>query len=160
MRVRRLDVDEWPLYRTARLATLSDSPLAFGSSADEEGRLTEEAWRRRLAGRVQLVAEVDGEIAGTVGVLDEGDEIAEIVSMWVAPSRRRQGVGEALIVAAVAEAERQGASVVRLWVADGNGPAERLYERQGFHRTGRVQPVREEDPDDSRIEHEMRLPDR
>jgi ribosomal protein S18 acetylase RimI-like enzyme len=50
----------------------------------------------------------------------------------------------------------QGASVVRLWVGQGNRPAQQLYERHGFHRTGLVQPVRADDPDDPRMEQEMR----
>ncbi len=50
----------------------------------------------------------------------------------VVPERRRQGVGRALLAALLAEARAAGCRDVRLEVAAGNGPAQRLYEAGGF----------------------------
>ena len=41
---------------------------------------------------------------------------------------------------------------VVLWVTQANSTAERLYERLGFKRTGRVSEVR---PGEAAVEHEM-----
>lgn len=155
MEVRRLHPDEWRSYRSVRLESLRDSPSAFGSTAEEEASLTDKAWQRRLANRVQFVAEDGGMAIGTVGVLDEGDGITEVVSMWVAPHHRGQSVGAALVEAAVTAADEAGAKTMRLWVAEGNKPAETLYERCGFRRTGRSQRVRDDDPNDQRLESEL-----
>jgi ribosomal protein S18 acetylase RimI-like enzyme len=48
---------------------------------------------------------------------------------------------EALVEAVCAQARRDGAVAVRLWVVDGNPRARRLYERLGFAATGRRQPL-------------------
>jgi GNAT superfamily N-acetyltransferase len=114
----------------------------------------EENWRHRLANRNQLVAEAAGEVVGTAGGIASEDGNAALISMWVAPSSRGRGVGE-MLVRAVLDWARDGSYVaVRLWVADGNAAAERLYRRCGFVRTGATQPVFPEEP---RMEFEMEL---
>lgn len=73
--------------------------------------------------------------------------------MWVDPRWRRQGVGEQLVNAVLEWARRAAYDEVRLWVAEGNQDAERLYARCGFTRTNAVQPVR---PGESPLEYEMK----
>jgi GNAT superfamily N-acetyltransferase len=146
--------DDWEVFRTVRLAALKDAPWAFGSKYEREVRAEEENWRSRLANRNQLVAEVDGKVIGTAGGIAADDGNAALISMWVAPGSRFRGVGEAL-VRAVLEWARDGAyHAVRLWVADGNGAAERLYRRCGFVPTGATQPIF---PGEPRMEFEMEL---
>lgn len=70
--------------------------------------------------------------------------------MWVDPRYRRQGIGDALIRRVVNWARGMGYGELFLWVVDGNGSAERLYERNGFRATGAVQEVRP-----GELEHEM-----
>jgi len=62
--------------------------------------------------------------------------------MWVDPGFRRQGVGDALVQRVIEWAQMTGYDRLFLWVVDGNGNAERLYERNGFLRTGAAQEVR------------------
>ncbi len=61
--------------------------------------------------------------------------------MWVDPSIRAQGVGEALVETAVEWAHLQAAEEVSLWVAETNLPALRLYEKTGFVQDGMTQPM-------------------
>jgi len=53
----------------------------------------------------------------------------------VTPEARGSGVGEALMAAAVAWLESQGAPRVMLWTAEQNAGAQRLFARMGFRRT-------------------------
>ncbi len=144
--IARLAEHEWDVYRDVRLASLADSPWAFGARVAEERGRTDNDWRARLAGRTQYVARERGRSVGTVGAFIEEDGTVELVSMWVAPDARGTGVADQLVDAVVADARERGRARIALWVAVGNDPAERLYARHGFERTGRTQPVDDDDP--------------
>lgn len=139
---RRLTADEWETDRALRLAALAESPDAFASTLEQESRISGEEWRERVAGRVRFAARLDGTDAGLAGlILGPRGSTAILVSVWVAPSARGQGVGDALVQAAVAHARENGATAVHLWVTSGNTPAESLYARNGFVHTSEVQPI-------------------
>jgi GNAT superfamily N-acetyltransferase len=154
----RLEAEDWEVYRDLRLASLRDAPGAFGARLDEERERTEAEWRDRLEHRTQFVAHHEARPVATAGWLEAGDGAAELVSMWVSPTSRGTGVGDLLVAAVIADARRRGYGRILLWVSDGNAPAERLYERNGFERTGRVQPVDADDPGRG-MEFEMVLSD-
>ena len=63
-------------------------------------------------------------------------EAAWLISMWVAPEVRGQGVGEALIDAVLGWARVGGARRLLLDVGDHNQPAIALYARKGFEPNG------------------------
>jgi ribosomal protein S18 acetylase RimI-like enzyme len=141
--VREVKVDEWELLRDVRLAALREAPYAFGSSYDREAPFTEEQWRGRLSSRsVTFFAEIAGvvEPAGIAGVYEE-DGAAHLVSMWVRPAARGQGVGEALVTATADWAKASGYDTLYLWVTDTNPAAVGLYQRCGFIPTGERQPL-------------------
>ncbi|WP_369360561.1 GNAT family N-acetyltransferase [Streptomyces sp. cg2] len=144
--VRRLASDDWPLYRTLRLAALADAPEAFGSTLEQEQAFTEEAWRERLARRNQFVAEDGDRARGLIGIVPDAPGTAQLVSMWVHPAARGRGAADLLVRAVLQWASDHGIPQVELWVTEGNGHAERLYARHDFQRDGRVQPVREGEP--------------
>jgi ribosomal protein S18 acetylase RimI-like enzyme len=79
-------------------------------------------------------------------VIREEDGAALLVSVWVAPEARGRGAGELLVEAALRRAAELGARELRLWVAEDNPAAQRLYRRLNFRPTGRVQPIREGEP--------------
>ena len=136
-----------------RLAALQEAPYAFGSTYANEAGFGEESWRQRLADRTRFVAEVDGEAAGIVSGGDSGTEaMAAVTTMWVDPTFRRRGVGDALIKSVLEWARSNGYLHVVLWVTEGNERAEKLYERNAFVRTGKVSLVR---AGEDRIEYEM-----
>jgi GNAT superfamily N-acetyltransferase len=92
-------------------------------------------------------------VVGTAGgiVVPTGDA-AELISMWVHPDHRRGGVGIRLVDTVIDWARSAGFGEIRLWFAEGNVGAEKLYLRCGFAHTGRVGLVREGEP---RQEFEM-----
>jgi ribosomal-protein-alanine N-acetyltransferase len=65
-----------------------------------------------------------------------GDE-AEILTLAVTPDARRQGIGRALMVAAVQYAQGAGARTMFLEVAQSNVGAAALYGSLGFREVGR-----------------------
>jgi ribosomal-protein-alanine N-acetyltransferase len=62
---------------------------------------------------------------------------AEVLTLAVAPSIRRQGVGRSLLERAMAEAAARGAAAILLEVATDNAPARTLYASAGFVVVGR-----------------------
>jgi len=141
--IRTLSPDDWPVWRELRLAALAEAPDAFGSRlADWQGDGDkEDRWCSRLSipGSHNIVAWLDDQPVGMAsGVRTADDDVVELISMWVALSGRGRGVGDALLH----EVERWGcvvgARVLRLDVADGNGAAFGLYQRNGFSYTGEL----------------------
>ncbi|MCH0566211.1 GNAT family N-acetyltransferase [Streptomyces sp. MUM 2J] len=141
LELRTLESDDWPLWRELRLAALTESPYAFGSTlAQWQGSGDrEERWRARLSipGAHDLVALLDGLPVGMAsGVPGEEAENVELISMWVNPTARGKGVGDHLIQAVERWAAERGATTLRLSVMPGNRKAAALYERHGFTDTG------------------------
>ncbi|MGI6269347.1 MAG: ribosomal protein S18-alanine N-acetyltransferase [Candidatus Howiella sp.] len=83
-----------------------------------------------------LLAEDKGAPAGYIGVQllpPEGD----ILNLAVLPEYRRQGVGRALLEAALVRCRAGGADAVMLEVRASNTAAQRLYASAGFRPVGR-----------------------
>ena len=62
-------------------------------------------------------------------------EELRLMTLAVESSRRRQGIGRALLHQALALGRTQGATRAQLEVRASNGAAVRMYEESGFHRT-------------------------
>ena len=140
--VRRLQPDDWQVFRDIRLAALADSPSAFASTLAREQAFTEADWRWRLLNGCSVVATngASGEPLGLAGgYLHEG--VPELIAMWVHPAQRGTGAADAMVEAVAAWAREQDADRLRLWVVEGNDRAERVYRRLGFAHTGAAQPV-------------------
>ena len=138
MRIERLHSNAWRRLEAVRLRALADAPDAFGSTLAEAERYREADWRRQLAALPTYVGVLADQDVGMVrGAADpENTGAALLLSMWVAPEARGQGMGEALIRQLADWASATGYSRLLLDVADGNQPAIRLYARMGFTPTG------------------------
>jgi len=91
---------------------------------------TEERWRARLeSDGACFIAYADGVPVGMVAGRPSDDGGAELISIWVAPEVRRQGLGQALVSTIVVWAAGRSLS---LRVVDGNVAATELYEAEGF----------------------------
>ena len=96
------------------------------------------------AGKIMLAAEIEGELAGYIGlqyVLDEG----YISNVCTAPEHRRRGVASALIDEMISRARALGLSFLSLEVRVSNDPAISLYAGKGFVSVG-VRPKYYEKP--------------
>ena len=147
--VRRVESRDASELKRVRLAALRDTPSAFGSRYEAEVLMTDAEWEGRArAGsegseRSTFFADVDGAVVGLVGgfrAVPNADTV-DLVSMWVAPHKRRCGIARQLVGAIVDWAIDTGATHVALWVTDGNAPATSLYQSMGFVLTGNTQPL-------------------
>lgn len=147
--VHRIRPSDGAALRTIRLRALRDTPSAFGSTFDHEATLTDADWTDRAArgadgpDRATFLAHAAEQIVGVAGGYREkpGSAVVELVSMWVAPHARRQGVAAALVQTVINWSAATGASRVDLWVTRGNEPALGLYTDLGFKQTTDVQPL-------------------
>lgn len=90
---------------------------------------------RRLFSTPAAVAPANEAIVGIVGVWLMVSE-AHIVTIAVPPARRRQGVGEVLLLAAIEAAFDAHQDDVTLEYRISNGTARALYEKYGFTQVG------------------------
>ena len=82
----------------------------------------------------RYVVEEDGSglVCAYAGLCAYAPHEAYIQTMAVSPSSQRRGIGEAMLVELLSEAERRGCPHVDLEVRADNDPAIHLYQRHGF----------------------------
>jgi ribosomal protein S18 acetylase RimI-like enzyme len=152
--IRTIDEDDWVQWRELRLAALREAPEAFGSRlADWTGSWdTEDRWRKRLTTVPHnVIAYHDGKPVGIVSSTTPMDGAVDLISLWVDPTARGQGAGDALIGAISSWARRAGASQVQLAVRATNERAISLYARNGFVDSGAVMDTEESFPEISMV---------
>jgi len=136
------------VVRPAAVADMDGLVELFVAVVDEgrwlgtEPPVDRTAQRRRLLepieapdGRASLVAVAGGRVIGHVGVTMEPYKVAGL-GMMVDAGWRRQGVGGALVVAAIDRARELGAHKLALQLWPHNEAARQLYLRHGFVEEG------------------------
>lgn len=142
IRIAALQPSKWMDYRRLRLEALKTEPAAFGSSYEEEARLTEEVWRSRMSNCIFALWE--REPVGVVSVVfsdrKKTRHIAHIFGFYVAPRHRDRGVGKSLMAAALASAgAKRGIRKVSLSVNPAFRPALSIYQKAGFRVVGKAE---------------------
>jgi ribosomal protein S18 acetylase RimI-like enzyme len=140
MKIVQLEVGDEARLRTIRLRALRDAPDAFLTTLEDASQWTRSGWTSQLQGLHTLVAVQDDCDVGMVrGFVDFKTNpcAAWLISMWVAPHVRRQGVGVALISSLVDWARQEYAVQLHLEVGAHNVAAQALYKRLGFVYSGR-----------------------
>src|SRR5579863_7100210 len=135
------------IYRDVRLRALQDTPGAFGSTYAREAQLTDADWMERSkrwdgeTGILYLAMD-SGVACGMAGsfLSPEDASCAQLISMWIAPSHRKQGVGRLLVQEVLSWARQRGARVLQLMVVSSNQPAIGFYQGLGFAFTGQTKP--------------------
>jgi GNAT superfamily N-acetyltransferase len=144
MRVRCVTLDELGRLRDLRLRALADSPGAFGARYEDEAQRPVSEWVRWVSEGSTFVLDDDGEWFGLAALFANRDDDSgvNLVSMWVDPRRRGQGLGSFLLQSVIDVASTRDAKFLELGVVEGNDVAYRMYERAGFGVTGRTEPLR------------------
>jgi GNAT superfamily N-acetyltransferase len=137
-RIERLVAGGGPRLRAIRLRALADAPAAFSTTYEQAAARPRAEWESQLERMATFVATADGADVGLVRGIQH-DQLANagyLISMWVAPEARRQGVASALIGTVVQWARAQGWNRLVLEVGETNAPAIALYARAGFAADG------------------------
>ncbi len=123
--------------RQAKLYDVPEIARIERESFDEPWSAAEITKDVTAGGNVYVAAAIcGGELAGYAEMRDVAGE-AQIYNIAVAPDKRREGIGEALLRHLTERAEEKGCSVINLEVMDGNEAAMELYEKLGFREVGR-----------------------
>ena len=93
----------------------------------------------REPGGVILTARDDDGLAGCVYLKKSGDKLY-LGMLSVSPARQGGGIGKRLMVAAMEHARQQGCTAIRITVISLRDELIGWYQRQGFRRTGEIEP--------------------
>jgi ribosomal protein S18 acetylase RimI-like enzyme len=148
MVIRQLTETDAAIFRVLRLRALRESPHAFTNSYEEFSQQPLENTARRF--RDQVDSHVNftlgtfqaDQLVGIVGFYRETalkiQHKGSIVSMYVQPEYRSQGIARALLTEAIDRARRlPGLTQLLLGVMETQTTAKRLYESLGFVVYGR-----------------------
>jgi len=129
--VMEVDRFSFPLPWSAssyRRELLENKRAHFFVAVDGDGRRS--GWRAWFGGGPER------KVIGFVGYWSVLDE-AHISTIAVRPEYRGRGIGEALLVGALAHAQKAGAVEASLEVRVSNAAAQNLYRKYGFEEVGR-----------------------
>lgn len=135
MNIVAITENDWEDLKKIRLSSLKESPESFGLSYHEASNYTAEDWKLRASAkkdlRVLLAYKNDVPI-GLIGGVFANNEY-ELISMWVSPKLRGNGVGTQLVNALKEYAVELGHSEIVLKVSPDNKSACHLYTICGFN---------------------------
>jgi RimJ/RimL family protein N-acetyltransferase len=140
--VRRLPPESWKEVRDLRLRALKTDPMAFGSSYEEEEKLPEEEWKRRMKEALFAVSD-ENKIVGTITYLfndrPKTKHIARIFGVYVDPKYRGHGIGKQLLERTLQLIQENKDIVkIQLFVNKDQEVAVRLYRNNGFEIVGQM----------------------
>ena len=149
--VERLRPGDGNRWRSIRLQALEEAPHAFGTTYAAAAQWEAARWEAQVAEFATFVAVVEGRDVGVArGAAHRIRDVRELISMFVVPAARRQGIGARLIDSVAAWATAAGATALVLDVIETNTPAIALYERNGFQQLDEG-PARERPPNEIRL---------
>lgn len=119
---------------TARQARLYRETFGWNEHIEiVAGQVTTDFLRNFKPSREQCwIAEVEGQMAGSVMLTDEGDGVARLRLLYVEPFAQGMGIGRALVTACIDFAREAGYREIVLWTHTILESARRIYARAGF----------------------------
>jgi RimJ/RimL family protein N-acetyltransferase len=139
IQVELLTADHWLRVRDLRLASLQDSPHAFGGDLEAESAQSESEWRAKFEKLHYVVASVEGIDSAIMTVENlngDFDAKAWIGGCWSSPQCRGVGLLKAMMSYVDKHAQVKGWQRHGLGVWVDNHPAIAAYESLGFVAMG------------------------
>lgn len=139
IQVELLTAEHWLRVRDLRLASLKDSPHAFGGDLEAESAQSETEWRTKFEKLHYVVASVegiDGAIMTVENLKGDFDAKAWIGGCWSSPQYRGAGLLKAMMSYVDKHAQMKGWQRQGLGVWVDNHQAIAAYERLGFVAMG------------------------
>jgi DNA-binding MarR family transcriptional regulator/GNAT superfamily N-acetyltransferase len=98
-----------------------------------EGEVTTAFLRNFKPGREQCwVAEIDGQLAGSIFLTDEGNGLSRLRLLYVEPKFQGRSIGDTLVSTCIDFARSVGYERITLWTQSILESARRIYARHGF----------------------------
>jgi len=137
-----------------RLTALCESPFAFASTYEAALRRSPESWSEQAdstahgSDRSTFIAFSDDSPIGTAALyrIGEGNDVGELLQVWVSPEYRGKRVARALMNAVFQWASANGYRAVVATIAKGNTRALRFYQKYGFRPEGEASLDGPDDP--------------
>lgn len=144
MKIKTISSTRWRDYKNLRLEALKDCPVFFGSSYNDEKRLKNEEWKKRLESEFSdTLFAVDekniliGMITALYNPKETQNHVSTIVSFYVKEEHRGIGIGKKLLKDLVAKIkEKKHIKKIKIQAAKINIGAIKLYEKAGFKHVG------------------------
>ena len=135
--IRKLNEDDWQIFRRIRLEALATDPFVFGSNLAAESERSEEQWREFLRSPKYgiFVLFVDAEPRGMTGIVLDRDDPSERTALlwgsWLAPEVRGKGLSKLLYESRIAWA-REHPTVDRIIVSHRASNLSSKFANQAF----------------------------
>lgn len=138
-----MSAGDWKIYKELRLEALAQNPEAFGDSCEEAFRLSDEEWKKELENpKSYLLVAKDGdaEFAMVAAYQEDNVKMQHMAYVWgvyVRKTHRRQGFGQKLMEALIAElVKNKEIEKIDLNVNASQISAVSLYQKLGFEIAG------------------------
>ncbi len=162
--IRKLDVDDWPIFKQIRLEALSTDPFVFGSNYVAEAEHSDDVWRDGLNsqdGAIFVLFEGDAPIGMTgIGVKHDGPTgtTALLWGSWLAPKVRSRGLSKVFYEARIGWA-RQHPTINRVIVTHraSNLASKFANQKFGFVRTHVTEKVWNDGTKEDEVHYELIL---
>jgi ribosomal protein S18 acetylase RimI-like enzyme len=126
--------EHWEELKIIRLASLKDSPEAFAVRFETASNYSEADWRKRSSGKegaTFFIKKLENQPVGIISGIQRDDDY-ELVSLWVSPEQRSNGIAKCLIEKIIEHAKIIGKVSIFLEVSKTNFSARTLYKKTGF----------------------------
>jgi RimJ/RimL family protein N-acetyltransferase len=147
MKIITLSPERWAESKALRIEALTDSPIAFGMSLEEEIVRDDASWKNRLEEAEQaeyrwlVYLESEGKLVGVAGAYREKvlkiKHTAYIVGVYITPAFRGQGWARKMMETLFEKVcKNSEVNRLELQVTSTQASAVKLYESLGFAQVG------------------------